>query len=260
MDFDRGRSLTWVRLPIDAIGELGVEGWISETVMLGFELPVSFESWGLTQTLLSSGVELNPFTSSYSPSFSPTLRLGIRPLPDTYQPLHIGLRFKTFWSLVQLGSGGSFIYGLGMEQSLEEEVEDEDGYTVTVETAHTHQLTLNILDLELSYQPQSWLVLTPAVRTIFGGVSERFGGQSVSHTFANLAAGGRVGIPVGGFEKVLDALNNQSNSRSRRRAVPTADANLVIEGWYFKGPLGVQQTDLRGYQDFGGRLFIQMVP
>jgi hypothetical protein len=150
-----------------------------------------------------------------------------------------------------------------MEHSFDEEEDGEDGSSVTEETTHTHQLTLNILDLELSYQPQSWLVLTPAVRYISGGVSEQLRTppttERVSHTFANLAAGGRIGIPVGGFNKVLDVFNNQSSARSRRRAVPTADANLVIEGWYFKGPLGAQQTDLRGYQDFGGRLFIQMI-
>jgi hypothetical protein len=207
-------QMEWLMVPFSAILSNGVDWWVDERLLLGLDIPMYAQPWGLTKSL-TRGKREAPF-GDFVWTFNPTLKLGFRPLGD-YQRFHAAVRYTTHFSF-----GGEQIANIGMRSTNESETVGD-------------QLVLNIFDLEVSHQPQPLLVLSPTVRYLMGTAYGLRGSNPTTYKFGDLAAGGRLAVPVD-FGGIV----------------------FVGEGWYFQGPLGKSTTDLSKYQDYGARVYMKV--
>ena len=202
-------------LPFSGILSNGIDWWIGEMLLIGLDIPVYVQPWGLTKSLARNDLT-TPF-EDFAITLNPTVKLGWRPFVDDYQRFHFALRYTPHFSF-----GGEQGAHVGMRVTNDEETAGD-------------QLALNVVELEVFHQPQPLLSLAPAVRYIAGTAYGMKGRQVTSYEFSDIAAGGRVGIPMS-----------------------IGEGQVMLEGWYFEGPVGKSSSDLSKYQDYGARLYMSL--
>lgn len=164
----------WLMLPFSGILSNGIDWWIGEAVLIGLDIPMYVQPWGLTKSLVR---DVAPF-SDIAVTFNPTVKAGFRPFFNEYQRFHFALKYTSHFSF-----GGEQFLNLGMRMANEEE-------TIV------DRLVFNVVEFELFHQPQPILSLSPAVRYIAGTADGRYGPKTTSYEFSDIALGGRVGVPL----------------------------------------------------------------
>jgi hypothetical protein len=240
MTFDDNRRVAWNEWPFSALTELGGHWWWGR-FGFGIHGPLMVSIWGNAESMqrtkltklsqVSFNTEADEETTFV---FNPKIALRYQ-LLVSYERLTLDARYTTFVTLDEIGFG------------LRKLDKNEDSTKW-----HERILALHIVDLGITYQPQEKLVLSPSGRFIlgesYGRVQEETDNDTddiatISHEFADFAAGGYVEIPV-----MVADWNH-----------PTiGTASIVTKGWYFQGPIFGGKSSLSDYRDFGGRVYFEM--